>query len=261
LFADRCTGNTKAHGSRTKAPELQDIREYFHCGQLVNIAFSIVNKWTTIMSEILLFSKRQYTGYRLANLPGPLIRTTSQKDDYKMKTLTGLAIAAFALTAVSATTPALADGHGNKLMKQIEIKVQNKAHAGVIAKRRMAMRAIVSDMKTIAGYLKANKGGPADVAKSAMAISNISKVVSELFPTGTGMARYPAVTGAKPAIFSDNVGFKKAAMTTASAAENLAKVASAPNAGKKEIGMAFGAVGKSCGSCHKVYRQKLKKKK
>ena len=258
MFADRCTGNTKAHGSRTKAPELHDIREYFHCGLAAHIAFSIVNNFETIVSEILLFSKRQYTGYRLANLPGPLMRTTSQEDDYKMKTLTGLTIAVFAL---SAATPALADGHGNKLMKQIEMKVQNKAHAGAIAKRRMVMRAIVSNMKTIAGYLRANKGGPADVAKSAMAISNISKVVSELFPTGTGMARYPAVTGAKPAIFSDSAGFKKAAMTTASAAANLAKVASAPNAGKKEIGMAFGAVGKSCGSCHKVYRQKLKKKK
>jgi cytochrome c556 len=43
----------------------------------------------------------------------------------------------------------------------------------------------------------------------------------------------------------------------ASAAENLATVASAPNAGKKEIGMAFGALGQSCGTCHKVYRQKL----
>lgn len=176
-----------------------------------------------------------------------------------MKVLTGLAIGAFALSAITATAPAIADGHGNKLMKQVEAKVSNKAHAGAIAKRRMAMRAVGGNMKTIAGYLKANKGGPADVAKSAMAISNISKAVPGLFPAGSGMARYPAVTGAKPEIFSDSAGFKKAAMMMASAAANLAKVASAPNAGKKEIGMAFGALGKSCGSCHKVYRQKLKK--
>lgn len=177
-----------------------------------------------------------------------------------MKALTGLVIGAFALTAVSATTPALADGHGKKLMKQIEMKVKNKKHAGVIAKRRSAMRAVGGNMKRIAGYLKANKGTPKDVAKSAMTISNIAKAVPGLFPAGTGMARYPGVTGAKPVIFSDSAGFKKAAMMMASAAANLAKVASAPNAGKKEIGMAFGAVGKSCGSCHKVYRQKLKKK-
>ena len=73
------------------------------------------------------------------------------------------------------------------------------------------------------------------------------------------MARYPAVTGAKPEIFSDSAGFEKASMMMASAAADLAKAASAPNAVKKEIGMAFGALGKSCGSCHKVYRQKLKK--
>ena len=38
-----------------------------------------------------------------------------------MKALTGLVIGAFAVTAISATTPALADGHGKKLMKQIEM--------------------------------------------------------------------------------------------------------------------------------------------
>lgn len=177
-----------------------------------------------------------------------------------MKALTGLAIGAFALTAVSATTPVLADGHGHKLMKEVEMKVSDKAHAGAIAKRRMAMRAVGGNMKTIAGYLKANKGTPADVAKSATTISNIAKVVPGLFPAGTGMARYPGVTGAKPEVFSDAEGFKKASMMMATAAANLAKVASAPNAGKKEIGMAMGALGKSCGSCHKVYRQKLKKK-
>jgi cytochrome c556 len=176
-----------------------------------------------------------------------------------MKALTGLVIGAFALTALSTTTPALADGHGHKLMEQVEMKVENKAHAGAIAKRRMAMRAIGGNMKTIGGYLKANKGTPADVAKSATAIANIAKVAPELFPAGTGLTRYPAVTGAKPEIFADSAGFKKASMMMASAAQNLAKVAAAPNVGKKEIGMAFGGLGKSCGSCHKVYRKKLKK--
>lgn len=196
-------------------------------------------------------------GYRPSSLPGPLMRTTSQEDDYNMKALTGLVIGAFALTALSTSTPAFADNHGNKLMEEVEAKVENKAHAGAIAKRRMAMRAIGGNMKTIGGYLKASEGGPADVAKSATAIANIAKVAPDLFPAGTGLARYPAVTGAKPEVFSDSDGFKKAAMTMASAAENLAKVAAEPNVGKKEIGMAFGELGKSCGSCHKVYRQKL----
>jgi len=177
-----------------------------------------------------------------------------------MKALTGLVIGAFALTALSATTPALADGHGNKLMKSIEMKVKNKKHAAVIAKRRMAMRALGGNMKRIAGYLKANKGGPKDVAAAAGRIANIANAMPGLFPAGTGMARYPGVTGAKPAIFEDSAGFKKAAMTLASLANGLAKAASAPGAGKAQIGKAFGPVGKmGCGGCHKNYRQKLKK--
>jgi cytochrome c556 len=178
-----------------------------------------------------------------------------------MKVLTGLVIGTFAMTAVSVTTPALADGHGNKLMKQIEMKVKNAKHASVIAKRRMAMRALGGNMKRIAGYLKANKGGPGDVADAAKRIANIANATPGLFPAGTGMARYPGVTGAKPSIFTDGAGFKKAAMNLASLANNLAKVASASGAGKAQIGKAFGPVGKmGCGGCHKDYRQKLKKK-
>jgi len=178
-----------------------------------------------------------------------------------MKTLTGLVIGAFALTALSATTPVLADGHGNKLMKSIEMKVKNKKHAAVIMKRRSAMRALGGNMKRIAGYLKANKGGLKDVAMAARRIASIANAMPGLFPAGTGMARYPGVTGAKPAIFEDKAGFKKAAMTLASLANGLAKAASAPGAGKAQIGKAFGPVGKmGCGGCHKNYRQKLKKK-
>lgn len=178
-----------------------------------------------------------------------------------MKALTGLVIGAFAVTAISATTPALADGHGNKLMKQIEMKVKNKKHAAVIAKRRQAMRALGGNMKRIAGYLKANKGGPKDVAQAAGRIAQIAKATPALFPAGTGLARYPGVTGAKPIIFKDKkAGFTKEANKLAALAMNLQKVASAPGAGKGQIGKAFGAMGKmGCGGCHKTYRKKLKK--
>lgn len=179
-----------------------------------------------------------------------------------MKVLTGLVIGAFALTAVSATTPTSAQAQGmEKLMKEIEMKVENKEHAAVIAKRRGAMRALGGNAKTIAGYLKENKGGPKEVAAAAGRIAQIAKNIPDLFPAGTGLARYPGVTGAKPEIFSDNkAGFTKASMQLASLADALAKAASAPGAGKAEIGKAFGAVGKmGCGGCHKDYRQKLKK--
>lgn len=179
-----------------------------------------------------------------------------------MKALTGLVIGAFALAAVSATTSTPAQAQSmEKLMQEVESKVKNKQHAAVIAKRRGAMRALGGNMKQIAGYLKENKGTPADVAKAAANISQIAKNIPDLFPAGTGLAKYPGVTGAKPEIFKDNkAGFTKAAMELASLADALAATATAPGAGKAQIGKAFGPVGKvGCGNCHKDYRQKLKK--
>ena len=212
-----------------------------------------------VRGSVLRFSKRPHLGYRLANLLSRLTRNNAKEGDYQMRAHKGLAIGAFVLMVEIAAPQALADGHAHGLMKQIETKIDNKVHANPIAERRMAMRTIGSNMKTIASYLRTNEGAPADVSKSATTISSIAKVAPAHFPAGTGLTRYPSVTGAKPEIFSNSAGFKKAAMVMYRAAENLAKVASTPNTEKKEIGEAFGALGKSCGSCHKVYRKKLKK--
>ena len=179
-----------------------------------------------------------------------------------MKILSGLVIGAFALTAVTAVTPAIADGHGhkNKLMMQIEKVVKHKQHAKLIHDRRMGMRALSGNMKKIVGYLKKGKGGPADVAAAAAAIEGIAKKTHGLFPAGTGMDKYAGITGAKTEIHSDNAGFKAAAHKLASLAAELKKVASASGADKGKIAAAFGPVGKmGCGGCHRTYRQKLKK--
>jgi len=176
-----------------------------------------------------------------------------------MKTLSGLVIGAFALTAVSAVTPALADGHGNKLMKEVEMRVSNKEHAAVITERRMAMRELSGSMKKIVGYMKKNGGGPADVKAAAMKIEEIAKVIPGLFPAGTGMAAYEGATGAKPEVFSDAAGFEKVSMTMASLAADLAKAAG-DGASKSDLGAKFGMIGKQgCGGCHRTYREKLKK--
>lgn len=180
-----------------------------------------------------------------------------------MKTLTGLVIGAFALTAVSAATPALADGHGHKhggnLMKEIKMKVANAEHAAVIAERRMAMRALGGSMKKIAGYLKKGEGSAADVKAAAMKIEEIGKAAHGLFPAGTGMAAYPGVTGAKAEVHSDAAGFKAISLKMASIAADLAKAAG-DGASKADLGAKFGMIGKEgCGACHRVYREKLKK--
>ncbi len=178
-----------------------------------------------------------------------------------MKALSTLVIGAFALTAVSATTAAPTQAQGmEKLMKEVSAKVENKKHAELIVKRRSAMRAMSGSLKKIVGFLKTNEGSPMEVAQNAARVSQIAKNIPDLFPAGTGLARYPGVTGAKPNIFeNDKAEFTKAAMTLASLADDLAKAAAGPGAGKAEIGKAFGPVGKmGCGGCHKDFRQKLK---
>lgn len=182
-----------------------------------------------------------------------------------MKTLTGLVIGAFALAAVSAARPALADGHGHKhhhhgnLMKEIKKIVSNAEHAAVIAERRSAMHVLGGSMKQIGGYLKKGEGSAADVKTAAMAIEKIGKAIPKLFPAGTGMAAYKGVTGAKPAVHSDPAGFRKISQQMASLAAELAQAAGS-GASKADLGAKFGIIGKvGCGGCHRTYREKLKK--
>ena len=180
-----------------------------------------------------------------------------------MKTLSGLVIGAFALTSVTAVTPALADSHGHKhknLMMQIEKIVKNKQHAKLIHDRRKEMRALGGNMKKIVDYLKHGKGGPNAVAAAAGAIEVIASKTHSLFPAGTGMDNYAGITGAKTSIQSDNAGFKAAADELATLAAQLKKVASSSGANKGQIAAAFRSVGRmGCGGCHRTYRQKLKR--
>lgn len=170
-----------------------------------------------------------------------------------MKSLTGLALGALVLGALSLSSPAQAQGMG-KLMDEVKSKVSNPAHAKAIYERRTAMRMIGGNMKIIAGYAKAGKGTPADVAAAANKIAGLAASVPGLFPAGTDVTAYLGTTRAKPEIWSDMAGYKKSAGDLENAARDLAKVASAAGADQKSVGMALGAVGKTCGTCHKAYR-------
>ncbi|MAJ92438.1 MAG: cytochrome c [Rhodospirillaceae bacterium TMED63] len=181
----------------------------------------------------------------------------------KMKISTGLVIGTFALVAVSAASPVLADGHrhkhGGELVEEIKKMVSNAEHAAVITKRRDAMQDLGGRMKKIASYVKRNEGSPADVITAAMRIEAIAKTIPGLFPPGTGMATYPGVTGAKPAVHSDAAGFKAVSLEMALLAAGLAKAAGS-GASKSDLGAKFGMIGKQgCGGCHRIYRKKLKK--
>ena len=180
-----------------------------------------------------------------------------------MKIPTGLVTGTFALVAVLAASPVLADGHRHKhsgeLVEEIKKMVSNAEHAAVITKRRDAMQDLGGSMKKIASYVKRNEGGPADVITAAMRIKAIAKTIPGLFPPDTGMSTYPGVTGAKPAVHSDAAGFKAVSLEMALLAAGLAKAAGS-GASKSDLGAKFGLIGKQgCGGCHRIYRKKLKK--
>ena len=71
-----------------------------------------------------------------------------------------------------------------------------------------------------------------------------------LFPAGSDKGE----TKAAPAIWSDNAGFQKAAMTLSAAGESLATAAKAGDA--TAVAAAFKSIGDACGACHKDYRLK-----
>ena len=89
-----------------------------------------------------------------------------------------------------------------------------------------------------------------------MRIEAIAKTIPGLFPPGTGMATYPGVTGAKPAVHSDAAGFKAVSLEIASLAAGLAKAAGS-RASKSDLHAKFGMIGEQgCGACHRTYRKK-----
>jgi len=82
------------------------------------------------------------------------------------------------------------------------------------------------------------------------AIKRWGAVFPTLFPAGSDKG----ATKAAPAIWSDNAGFQKAAMTLSAAGDSLATAAKAGDA--TAAAAAFKAIGEACGACHKDYRLK-----
>ncbi|MEX2455001.1 MAG: cytochrome c [Rhodospirillaceae bacterium] len=177
-----------------------------------------------------------------------------------MKTFTGLVIGAFTLIAVAAVppAPAAAQAVNEKLMMEIKQKVSDEKAAVAIHDRRLAMRAMGAEMKKVADYMKDGTGSPSDVAAAGTRVAAIARTLPELFPSDTGLDKYPGATGAKPLAWEKPDDLKKYAMDLQAHAEKLAEVASASGADKASIGAAFGTVGKGgCGGCHTAMREKL----
>lgn len=143
------------------------------------------------------------------------------------------ALIAFTVLGLAPAAPALADSDAD------------------IAHRKTVMKAVGGTMKGLAMIVK--KQAP---AKNADALSHamfqLSKVVPDLFPEGSDFGE----TGARPEIWSKPAEFKAAVMAYQRAARHLSTVVHSGDMGA--FAKAFGAMGKTCGGCHKPFRVKKK---
>ena len=125
-----------------------------------------------------------------------------------------------------------------------------------ITYRRATERALGGHMSALNTILRGRvKRGKGSVVVHARAIGNIGKLYHTLYPKGSGQGR----TRAKPLIWSKPNEFKKAIAAFKRASAKLASVAG--NGDLKTTKAAYKAVGKTCGVCHKLFRQPRRRKK
>jgi cytochrome c556 len=128
--------------------------------------------------------------------------------------------------------------------------------AAQVKHREESMKKMGGAMKAISQYVK-NEGGTIDAVRtSAATIQNVSKtIVPELFPKGTEIG--VADSEAKPDIWQQWPRFQEIAGNLQTESAKLAQVAQTDD--RAQVAAQFGAVGKTCGSCHDTFRQEKKK--
>lgn len=115
--------------------------------------------------------------------------------------------------------------------------------------RTKTMKALGGHMGAIAKVAKGEADYSPAIVDHAKGIEMISHKVVDLFPAGSADAK----SRSKPEIWSDWAGFEKVANDFKSATPAL--VTAAMSGDKGQIGAALGAVGKTCGGCHKPFRK------
>ncbi len=119
----------------------------------------------------------------------------------------------------------------------------------------IAIRQAVMDLQSgSAAALKAAVEAKTDVKPLTDTVKGIvasSKIIPTLFPAGTEKGHN---TKAKPAVWSNPADFSKDAGNLTAAAEKL--LASAEANDKAGFATAFSDMGKTCGACHREYKEK-----
>ena len=119
------------------------------------------------------------------------------------------------------------------------------ASAGVIEDRKANFKANNVSMRAIGAALSADDFET--VTSEAQKIAAWAMVMPDYFPEGSGEG-----TSAKPAIWSDFIGFKDAAEANYNAAEAL--IAAAQKQDSAQAGAALKALGATCKACHQKFK-------
>ena len=125
----------------------------------------------------------------------------------------------------------------------------------VIKYRQSVMKAIGGHTGAIVAVVKGEVGYVGHVAAHARAIHEMSKLLPDLFPKGTGQDNYPE-TRALPELWNDLAKFEASAKDLQVQSAKLAAVAEGGDLAA--IGAQLENLGKACGSCHKPFRAKKK---
>ena len=134
----------------------------------------------------------------------------------------------------------------------LTVGIAGGALAGVIEDRQKGFKAHGANIKAANEAIEA--GNATGAVEPAKAMAAWAAKIPSMFPEGTGMGGGNAENAALPTIWTDHAGFEKAAMENKKAAEHLAMVAATGDAAA--AGAALKALGRTCGGCHKAYREK-----
>lgn len=145
----------------------------------------------------------------------------------------GAALVAFAVAA-----PSLAQNSPENMVKY----------------RQSVMKAIGGHTGAIASVVKGEVSFGGHVANHARGIKEMSGLVKDIFPAGTGSDSLE--TRALPAIWAKPDDFKAAVAAFEDAAGKL--VAAAESGDQGAVAAGLGDLGKSCGGCHKPFRAEKK---
>ena len=119
------------------------------------------------------------------------------------------------------------------------------ANAGVVEDRKANFKANNASMRAIGAAI--GGGDFETVTREAERIAAWAMVMPDYFPVGSGEG-----TSAKPAIWTDFIGFKDAAEANYYAAQEL--IAAAAKQDADAAGEALRAIGGTCKGCHQKFK-------